>query len=139
VDFVPLRSTKPLSFVVIGKIMCSEISDKDKFILQGRIYPILNTCINNRYKIILGIFAFYAFILNSNVGTIQKNLEEIKLYGSIMFTLFIAFNSLNYFFNEIDKLNREKIKKDCWLWRNKMELIFAIISIAIVWLANYFL
>jgi len=46
--------------------MCNdELTQKDKVILDGRVYPAIQACVSNRYKIVLGIFAYYSFIFTS--------------------------------------------------------------------------
>ena len=118
--------------------MDKDISENNKFILQGRIYPILTACVNNRYKIVLGFFAFYSFILNSDNNYISKNFDQIKVFGSIMFVLLTSFNSVNYFANSGEKSRMEGLR-DSWLSRNNMELFFCIGMSAIVIISCFYL
>jgi len=107
--------------------------------LTGRIYPTILSCVNNRYIILLGIFAFYSFILTTEVKSISEKLRDIQLYGSITFSVIIIFNSLNYFVNSAEqfKIENKNHVDDCkqWIKRNKMELGFLILSNFIIWFA----
>lgn len=113
------------------------MEDKNKLI--GRIYPTILSCVNNRYLIILGIFAFYSFILTTKVESIVDRLRDIQFYGSIALSIIILFNSLNYIFNSAEqyKLENNNFKDNFCLWiiRNKIELMFFIISNGIIWFA----
>ena len=43
--------------------------ENNRFILEGRIYPAIRACVNNRYRIILAFFAYYSFIYTGLVKT----------------------------------------------------------------------
>ena len=109
----------------------------DLEILKNRIYPAIQSCVKARYYIIVGIFAFYSFILTSNVPSITTNFDCIKLYGSIMFTLFTFLNSYNYCRNSGEQYSIEKKNESdsfgIWLKRNDIELIFFILAVSLIW------
>lgn len=112
-----------------------ELSDKQKFILQGRIYPAIQSCVNNRYKIILGIFIYYGFILsNDNIFQTFKNHPYFNLIPSIIFTGFIVHNFLNYDFNSEDRIKHEGVEEN-FFYMNLMELIFSGVALFLIWIA----
>lgn len=114
------------------------MTDQDKFILQGRIYPAIQSCVNNRYKIILGIFIYYGFILsNGNIFQTFKNHPNFNLVSSIIFSIFIIHNSLNYHFNSKDRIEHEGGKEN-FVYMNLMEIIFGVVALTLIWVA-YFL
>ena len=106
-----------------------------KDILTGRIYPAIHSCVNNRYFILLGIFTFYSFILTSTNKNIICNLDKIQLYGTIALFAITLLNSVNYIFNSCEAFKLKKNRKmHCcdFLWRNKIELPFLIITTVIL-------
>lgn len=113
------------------------MENKDK--LVGRIYPAIQSCVQNRYFIIIGIFAFYSFILTTGLKSLEGRLRLIQLYGSIAFSVIIIFNSINYCINSADQYEceNEHFKDSICssLKRNIMEEIFFIISNTIIWLS----
>ena len=115
--------------------MSNDLNELDKLKLTGRIYPAIKSCVDNRYKIVIGFFAYYTFVLNStNINAIKNNFTAIQLIMSIIFTLFIFHNYYNYASNadEIEKI--EKLGKH-WFKRSILEFIFGIIMVIIIWLA----
>lgn len=116
------------------------LTEKDKTILTGRIYPAITACVGNRGKIILSVFAYYSFILNARENLKSLQWDKIQLYVSVLFTFFIVHNSVNYFFNAKDQITREDGKSDCKsaLCASRMEILFGAISLAMVWLAWWF-
>jgi uncharacterized membrane protein len=118
--------------------MCEqELSETAKTILAGRIYPAIQACVGNRYKIVISIFAFYSFMMTSTMESIKGNFEEIKLYGSVLFTLLTFLNFYNYVQNSGEQFKLEKPNtKDSlyrFLKRNDVELIFLVILMILVW------
>jgi len=111
------------------------ISENEKMILTGRVYPALQSCLDNRYKIIVGIFAFYAFILNSDSQNIKNNICAVKLIGSFTFSAFLILNSANYIVNSSEKAKLEKLNTGSWFSRNNMEIIFSSIALIFIWVA----
>lgn len=124
---------------VKGEVMSDkELSEKNKFILQGRIYPAIQSCVNNRYKIILGIFIYYGFILsNDKIFQTFKNHPNFNFISSIIFTAFVIHNFFNYHFNSKDRVKHEGVKENCF-YMNLMELIFGVVALILIWVA-YFL
>ena len=118
--------------------MCNDSTSEDdhlkKDILKGRIWPAIQCCVNNRYRIVISIFAFYSFIMTSTIQSIKDNFDDIKLYASIMFTLLTALNSYNYFQNSRDQTKLEKENpKGTFCKRNDVELAFFAIIMILVW------
>jgi len=118
--------------------MSNDLMCKDLEILKGRIWPAIQSCIDNRYKIVISFFAFYSFMMTSI--TIHYNC--IKFYTSILFTFLTLLNSINYFLNSTEQWKKEnRGKQDSWReWgkRNNIELPFLGIMMLLVWGA-YFL
>jgi hypothetical protein len=121
--------------------MCSANTSEDdhlkKDILKGRIWPAIKCCVNNRYRIVISIFAFYSFMMTSTIQSIKDNFDDIKFYASIMFTLLTALNSYNYIQNSRDQSKLEKDNpKDTFCTfckRNDVELAFFTIMMFLVW------
>lgn len=125
--------------------MCTENSsgsgEMNKDILNGRIYPAIQSCVANRYRILLGIFAFYSFVMTSTIQSIRLRFDDIKLYASILFTVVTLLNSYNYVRNSSEQRKREKedeekSRADNWLeWikRNDIELIFVFVMMILIW------
>jgi hypothetical protein len=126
--------------------MCTEknqkFDDMSKDILSGRIWPAIQSCVGNRYRILLGVFAFYSFIMTSTIQSIRLRFDDIKLYASILFTVMTMLNSYNYFRNSSEAWKNENItrtdKLSEWIKRNDIELVFLLVMIALVW-GSYFL
>ena len=70
-----------------------KLSERDKFILNGRIYPAIRSCVNNRYKIILAFFAYHSFIYSSDNFCEIANKTGVKWGASILFGVFIILNT----------------------------------------------
>ena len=84
--------------------MCNQnLRDINKTKLEGRIYPAIQSCVNNRYKIILGIFAYYGFILLQSGKPWFLNIgcwiHFLNLVVSVIFTIFLIHNTANYLAN----------------------------------------
>ena len=113
----------------------NEITDKDK--LENRTYPAIKACIANRYKIVTGIFAVYAFIassLNKDKAIINQN---VSLFAAWIFTFFVVHNAWNYACNawEQYKLEGCKESKKKWVWWIlRVEGLFTIAMILLIWL-----
>jgi len=109
------------------------LSDKNKMILTGRIYPAIQSCVNNRYKIVLGIFAYYGFIFTSKLSTITC---KVNFFTSIIFTLFAGHNLWNYWANARDQKKYEnggQLDVKLLEVRPDAEIIFAIIVFSLIW------
>ncbi len=75
------------------------MDDNEKTRLTGRIYPTIQSCVNNRYKIIVGYFAVVGFLL-VKVDVLKLFIKSGALvFLSIIFTLFVVHNSVNYWRN----------------------------------------
>jgi len=119
----------------------TEISNKDK--LENRIYPAIKACVTNRYKIVTGIFAVYAFIASSwNTNKDIINLG-VSLFAAWVFTFFVLHNAFNYFFNAWEQYNLEehpdkKISCCTRIWYLlRAEGFFSIAMLLIIWLGYY--
>lgn len=116
--------------------MSDNLNELDKVKLTGRIYPAIKSCVDNRYKIVIGFFAYYAFILNVKIETIKANFQAIQIIMSIIFTLFVFHNYYNYARNADELQKIEKLENPTnWFSRSILEFIFGAIMIIIIWLA----
>ena len=114
--------------------MCNdELTQKDKVILNGRVYPAIQACVSNRYKIVLGIFAYYSFIYTSENFYTRLKCCDVNLYVSTIFALFVLHNLVNYWCNNNTECELEKRKRK-WPW---MEIFFAIFTWILI-AAGYF-
>lgn len=129
----------------MGDARNRRISEDDEIILKGRVYPAIQSCVGNRYKIVLGIFAFYAFILNSGQGIVSQNIQYLKIFGTIVFAFFIIHNMCNYMKNTKEQISLEKSWKDKTSHQDNLdesvfsgsslEIIFSIVGVlAIIFL-----
>ncbi len=120
--------------------------DKNKMILEGRIYPAIKTCVNNRYKILVGLFVYYGFILRfiylpenflKNINQLPIDLSLLNLIVTVVFTVFVLHNLINYILTSKEQKKFEKLdpKKSlkCPFW---IELIYAIPTLSIIWIAR---
>jgi len=116
--------------------MSEEISDKNKTILTGRIYPALQSCVSNRYKIIVGYFAVVGFLLID-----KEKLKELIASGSvvflaIIFTFFVVHNSVNYCLNAKEQQKREGQKEDKF---PLVDILSSVIMSILIWIGYCFL
>ncbi len=83
--------------------------DKDD-ILKGRIYPAIKSCVNNRYKILVGYFTFYSslLVMSSNEIINSETSTNIKLITNIIFIFIIIHNYINYLLNNWEEMKLEK-------------------------------
>jgi len=115
--------------------MSKEISDSSKTILTGRIYPAIQSCVSNRYKIIVGYFAIVGFLLID-----KEKLKELIASGSmvflaIIFTLFVIHNSVNYWLNAKEQRLEEQ-KEDKFPF---VDILSSIIMLILIWIGYCFL
>ena len=91
--------------------MSKDISENEKIILTGRIYPAIQSCVANRYKIIVGYFALVGYLL-INEKVLQKFYKNyaVSLLACV-FAAFILVNFLNYWLNAIQQWKIEGINK----------------------------
>ncbi len=115
--------------------MSKELSNKDQTILQGRIYPAIQACVNNRYKIILGLFVYYGFVLNTKVVLESPIRNGISWIVSGIFTALIFHNLHNYWSNLRERETYEHEKNTL----PTPEFIFTGIALFLIWGAHFFL
>jgi hypothetical protein len=110
--------------------MCNDNTfEKNKMILQGRIYPAIQECVNNRYKIVLGIFAYYSFIFSSGQFPEGWKALIVNFIVSLIFTGFIIHNLVNYCWNNNEECNLEGRKCKC----PTMEIFFFALAFVLIW------
>jgi hypothetical protein len=121
----------------------AEISNKD--ILENRIYPSIKACVNNRYKIVTGIFTVYAFIassLNINKAIISPNVSNFVAW---VFTFFVVHNAVNYTCNAWTQYNLEEsydTKTSCCTRIFRILIVEGAFTISmglIIWLGYHFI
>lgn len=113
----------------------TEFTEKDKTILTGRIYPTIQSCVNNRYKIVVGYFAICGFLVIS-----KDRLKEFVDIGAasflaIIFTIFVIHNSVNYWLNSKEQSNLEQLDQKFEI----VEVVSSIVIIIIIWIGYCFL
>lgn len=84
----------------------------DKIKLDGRIYPAIRSCVNNRYKIIVSIFAYYSFIFSSETFCQITNQNFIRIGSTIFFLIIVLINSFNYWENAKEQITIENKYED---------------------------
>lgn len=120
--------------------MTKEISDRSKSILTGRIYPAIQSCVSNRYKIVVGYFAVVGFLL----GVDKEKLKELVETDSvallaIIFTLFVFHNPSNYWLNANEQQRLEEPEEQN---KNKLpllEIYSSAIMFILIWIGYCFL
>jgi len=118
-----------------------ELTQKDKVILNGRVYPAIQACVNNRYKIVLGIFAYYSFIFTSKNFCKKFECSNINIYVSIIFTFFVIHNLVNYYLNNREEKKIETKSEIKWTDFKKwpwMEMLFAVAACFLIWGGYFF-
>ncbi len=112
-----------------NKSEASEISELNKTILIGRIYPAIQSCVGNRYKIIAGYFAIVGFLaIKSEI--LKKFIDtHALLFLSMIFSFFVFHNFCNYWSNAKEQCGIEDLKNNF----PKMEAIFGLIMLTIIW------
>lgn len=110
--------------------MCKDIlSDKDKMLLEHNIYPAMRSCVNNRYRIVLGIFIYYGAIISSKTFAEPIMGSAVNLVASIIFSLFVVHNGVNYYLNtRAEEKTLETAHRFPWI-----ELAFQLITWALIW------
>ena len=116
----------------------SKISNET--ILINRIYPAIQNCVSNRYKIISGLFFVYAFIasaLNTNKEIINQN---VALFAGWVFTFFVLHNAVNYWFNAKDQYKKEGKKLSFskrFSYFMRAEGLFTVPMLLIIWFGYF--
>jgi hypothetical protein len=116
--------------------MSNDELQKNKFILQGRIYPAIQACVNNRYKIILGVFAYYSFIFTSEKFRSQVDIAGVNLLVSIIFSVFVGHNLVNYWMNAWEQCKIENDGRLTWKDWPIMEILFSAFTLVLIWGAH---
>lgn len=83
--------------------------DSNEKILVGRIYPAIRSCVGNRYKLIIGLFAFYAFLYQvcDDVVCLRQK-RELAENLRWVFAFLVVHNAFNYWMNKREQDRREK-------------------------------
>lgn len=116
----------------------NEITNKVK--LENRTYPAIKLCIANRYKIVTGIFAVYAFIASSLNKHKEIINQDVSLFAAWTFTIFVILNTWNYVCNawEQDKLEGSDETNMKRVWRIvRVEGLFAVTVILLIWIGYW--
>ena len=104
----------------------------NEIVLRGRIYPAIQSCVQNRYLILVAVFTYYAFIVNSvDFRGLDLTIKFIvNLIVSIIFVGAVWHNLLNYVYNNIEERKLEGRKKSPeffgTLWNSRMEWMFSL-------------
>lgn len=115
--------------------MSNEISDIEKTILTGRIYPAIQSCVNNRYKIIVGYFAIVGFLL-INEETLKRFIDSgAATFLTAVFTIFVIHNSVNYWLNAKEQWKLEKIDNKCPL----VDVLSSVVMTILIWGGYFFI
>ncbi len=121
-----------LAGVVVGSaVMMLRIRDKrldsmepanedlGKLALKGRVYPTIRSCVDNRYRILAGIAAYYGFVLATSMP-----LHRVSVLVTAVMAAFVLHNLYNYWTAAKEQFVLEKKAKDTW-HAPFIELIFA--------------
>ncbi len=109
--------------------MSTEISDSDKTILTGRIYPAIQSCVSNRYKIIVGYFVIVGFLL-INKEKLKEFIDSgTAVFLAIIFTIFVIHNSVNYWRNAQEQWKLENIDKNIPI----VDIFSSIVMMILIW------
>jgi len=106
-------------------------------IIKGRIYPAIQACVANRYKIIVGLFSVYVFIVSSKDKIFIS--KDILLFAAWIFTFFVVHNSANYMFNaweqyDLEPSENDKRSKTKKVWELfNVEGITSIVMLIFIW------
>ena len=110
-----------------------------KLELEHNTYPSLKSVVNNRYYILLAIFAYYSFRLSS-LRTVKMQMIDSPI--SIFFALAVLHNYINYYLiakAKIELTGKRPIPFFRRVWNTKMELTFSLITLYLIWMASKFI
>jgi len=112
---------------------------KNEIILTGRIYPAIQNCVHNRYKIIAGYIAIIGFIVVAD-GILDAigNARALWILPTA-FSVFVVLNSCNYYYNTRDQIELEDISGNSVLFECWIDIAFSIVMLVFIWLLYYFL
>lgn len=120
--------------------MTAEISDSDKTILTGRVYPAIQNCANNRYKIIVGYFAVIGYVIFSSERLHIFVDSGAALGVAIIFTSFVIHNSINYWIHAAVQWEREKPHIERVGFQVPIiEVASSLIMLGMIWGGFYFI
>ena len=115
--------------------MSKEISESEKTILTGRIYPAIQSCVSNRYKIIVGYFAIVGFLL-VNEEKLKRFIDSgAVVFLAIIFTILVVHNSTNYWLNAKEQFKLEKINRKIPV----VDVLSSIVMTILIWGGYLFL
>ncbi len=117
--------------------MNTEIRDEDKTILNGRVYPAIQNCVNNRYKIIAGYIAILGFLLLAD-NMVNRLIDSGALkFLPIIFTVFVLLNSINYYCNTREQIKLENgimnVSVKSALKGSSLDIVFSIMMWVFIW------
>ena len=104
------------------------MEDRDKTILTGRIYPAIQSCVNNRYKIIVGYFLIVGFFL-INKNELKEVIDSGAFYLAGIFTIFVIHNFFNYLLNAREQWKLEDTAKTFPI----LETVSSIAMLILIW------
>ena len=109
--------------------MSKDLSETEKTILTGRIYPVIQNCISNRYKIIVGYFAVIGFMLAAGDKLKEYVDSGAVVFVAIIFTLFVVHNSVNHWRNikEQQKLEGSEDKAPL------VDILYSVVMFILIW------
>jgi len=114
---------------------------ENEVILNGRIYPAIRSCVNNRYKIILAFFVYYSFVFSNDDFRLIVEPSNVKEVTTILFSALVILNSINYAFNAWEQIKLEENKEGLSLVIStlsalKIEIPFAILAVKMAYYAH---
>ena len=122
--------------------MANDFLDRSKTILTGRIYPAIQSCVANRYRILVGYFTVVGILLAWE----KAKLKELVSSGAaclltIVFTLFVIHNCINYCLNALEQrqLEQAKEKDHCRIQYVGVEIVSSLIMLVVIWAGYWFL
>lgn len=104
------------------------MEDRNKTILTGRIYPAIQSCVGNRYKIIVGYFLIVGYLL-INKDKLKEVIDSGAFYLAVIFTIFVIHNFFNYFLNAREQWKLEDTKKTFPI----IETVSSIVMMGLIW------
>ena len=103
--------------------------ETNRVILTGRIYPAIQKCVGNRYKILVGYFGVFGYLLSSKSTLETFSSSGALLLLTIVFTAFTLHNSVNYWINASEQSKFEN--KDTS--NPAMEVAALIVILGLIW------
>lgn len=107
----------------------------DHLKLTGRIYPAIKSCVDNRWKIMFALLAYYNFAYSSEFILTMRSAFKIDDVMSLILIIFIIQNLVNYYFNTKEQIIIDRNEKKRWevIKASKVEIIFDITAIFAVY------